>query len=601
MSSPEDVAEALFRIDRLTKLMALDDAVAVGPTGGEAVPEKPVGAGRVSDSTEDTLTQVSSSEAVEYGCMKYGWKNGRFCFFREQLATDGAKADLDKMMCERGGVIYESFERAYDEPELWCEDVSIVDEALIRAAVKYFSGDGFSHIESNPFETVGNSQYCVRIATTGGSRPLLTFVTEDFGRHKNLYFHAQFDLTESEWRHLVTVFNDKRHSALTPDEFSRQLTAYAMTYIDGEHFSSLRYGRKNHEFKFYNEKMPRSDLASLSFLMSAHGGTIYEDYDRNPGDSRLLCEDIPPFTANFTPEKLMVAAIKHFRVEWTDIAVAFEEFENSRHCFRAKDGVGYTWLIMFEIEDFARGMKNLMLIGMYQLGSDRFAENKGLNFLKGKLNGVFNIRAHTENEFAHLAAEFARDLVNEWPEVVHTLVVSHRRKPEGGYTVFEETDAPWRYTELTRVILETGGVVFNYKSNTNGVLIYCQYRYQKPYKLNMPKLMPAAIRTLFPNWTDVRPACGVEDSMAQYCWSAKSRDGRNLLIVFGSTACHSSRFPVYDFWMTHLDIGDMPLELVRKRVDPMSWKSNHPESFASTLYNEAVKEISSRRRAAAKK
>jgi hypothetical protein len=112
----------------------------------------------------------------------------------------------------------------------------------------------------------------------------------------------------------------------------------------------------------------------------------------------------------------------------------------------------------------------------------------------------------------------------------------------------------------------------------------------------MPKLMPAAIRTLYPGLTDVKPAYGVEDSLTEYCWSAKNRHGKTYLLTFGSVCCYSSGLPIYDFSVQHLDIGEIPFELIREKVDAKSVK--HPETFAVKIRDRAVSEILRRRKAA---
>ena len=240
---------------------------------------------------------------------------------------------------------------------------------------------------------------------------------------------------------------------------------------------------------------------------------------------------------------------------------------------------------------------NLMLLGKYQLISDKDEENEGYLFIENKLSEVYDIQNEAENDFAHHAAECARGLVGGRLERVETPVVWHERNPGvGGYKVREE-NRQWPLTELTRVIIETGGVVFDYKSCPNDTVIYCQYHYAKGYKLNMPKLIPAVIRTIYPSLTDVKPAYGVEDPVTQYCWSAKKSNGRTFLLSFGSMCSYDTGLPVYDFFVRNFDMGGIKFELVREKVDTKSHDANDPEKFADKLWNEVVKECLSRRRA----
>ncbi len=74
---------------------------------------------------------------VVYGCLKYGWKGGIVGFYREALGV-GVESDLDRLVRADGGVIYEYYERADGEPKLLCEDLSVVNVAVINAAVGHF-------------------------------------------------------------------------------------------------------------------------------------------------------------------------------------------------------------------------------------------------------------------------------------------------------------------------------------------------------------------------------------------------------------------------------------------------------------------------------
>jgi hypothetical protein len=219
-----------------------------------------------------------------------------------------------------------------------------------------------------------------------------------------------------------------------------------------------------------------------------------------------------------------------------------------------------------------------------------------LKYIETKLKGVKGLGKKSANNFAHHAAEFARGLVGDRLEQVFTRVVWHENNPDGGYKVRDENKT-WPLTELTRVILETGGVVFDYKTCDKDTVIYCQYHTKLGYKLNMPKLIPAAIRAIYPSLTDVKPAFGVEDPLTQYCWSAKNRHGKTFLLSFGEMCSYKTGYPVFDFFVRHFDMNGIPFELVRERVDPKSHKSNSPEKFADELRYQAIKEFLSRRKA----
>jgi hypothetical protein len=626
MSSPEDVAEALFRIDRLTKLMAVtqaektDDedfevpsAEPTGGTGDDSPENKPDSISR--SEMKGELTGVDSLKSGEFGCMRYGLRNGVFCFYREKLVK-GDDLSLDILMCEQGGVIYEYYERKDNEPQLLCEDVFDVDDKLIKATINYF----FDEIEGFQPETIkaafplsGKSDYCFQCRKESGEVGLIILGVEDFGVCKrNLLCHGCFDSTEDKLQELISLFNKEDHDS-TPNEFSLKILDYLKggagatgeageagaaggdIQIDTSKFVSRKYGMKGGKYVFYNEEVLGNQTESLSFIVAKQGGIIYEDHEREPGELRLLCENIPNFSNEFKAKDLMSAAIAHFFKDLKDVYPAFSGMGSSEYCFKATDKSDLTVLVIFGTEGFRKGM-NLMLLGKFQLIKDDNPDNDELEYIKTKLREFGGgLMKKSANNFALHAAEFARSSVGGRLEQVKTLIVSHQRVTGGGYNVKEETKL-WPNTELTQVILETGGVVFDYKSCRDGSMIYCQYRYNKPYKLNMPKLMPAVIRTLYPGLTDVKPAYGVEDSLTQYCWSAKNRHGKTYLLTFGSICCYSTGLPVYDFLVRHLDIGDIPFKLIREKVDTKS--VSHPETFADKIRDEAVFEILRRRKAA---
>jgi len=527
---------------------------------------------------------------------RYGRKDGEFDYYTVTKSQESEAEEYLSRLVQacHGCIIVESCEQSF--PRVLCEDLTppIKETELIIAAIGFF----FPHLHNvQPAFKCNQGQFCFLAQDIRHSisiRTLNIFDFEDFGDsgHVDLVWLGCFPmmrlLCNEVSSKVIEILSGKRdHDIESKSNFARTTAAF----MESQKYFSNRWSvKKNGNPREYRVQQTLDNQDPLSRLVQICNGEIYVDHNPLSGP-RLLCEGLQKDLV--TDESLMFAAVYFFFPDLKCVENMRKENSLLGFWFRAEDACKLRVTLVFGKEDFGQGF-NLLLLGKFQFGP-----STGLNSTLEDMVEKLITLTSTANDFALLAVKELKHIQSQnrqelgflgMPDDVDLIMTDVMGRDDNEHLITRQM--LWPHTELTRLILEGGGTVYDYRKDRDKKKTSLTVCNDMRSIVNLEEFMRTAIRDIYPAATDVRLAC--DQPLARQCWTLRLNNAR---YVFAFSICKhweprvSGEVIYVSFYQLTIALSDLngALENVNGTNYPRLLEKKSATEFAESLVREIAK------------